>query len=261
MGELPDVFAVQLMRVARARARLQAGQVVEAVDELMDVGRSARMGPAMLPWRSRAAAGLNALGRNAQALELVNDELLMARQTRSGWAQTVALQALAAVDHGRAPEALEGALELSEQHSFALERARSFVLLGAHERRRGHRRRSEQLLNHGLEAARECGAVLVAERARDELVAIGLSPRPRNPSAADALTPAERRVAELAVDGMTNREIAQSLFVSLRTIETHLTHCYQKLGIDSRAQLAEALAARTSAMASVVERPSGSRAT
>lgn len=72
---------------------------------------------------------------------------------------------------------------------------------------------------------------------------IGLSPRRRLPTGVDSLTPAERRVAELGAGGMSNSEIAQSLFVSLRTVETHLTHSYQKLGIGSRGELQPLLAA------------------
>ena len=242
-GKVPDVFAVHLLRVARARARIDAGDAGAGVQELLDVGQSVSLGPAMLPWRSRAAPGLVALGREQEAVALVEDELLAGRQTGTGWGQVVALQALALADRGRAADSLQEALELSERHGFALERARSLVLLGAHERRRGNRRRAEELLNDGLEAGAGCGAVVLERRARDELVAIGLSPRRRGSTATDALTPAERRVAQLAAGGMSNREIAQALFVSLRTVETHLTHSYQKLGIGSRSELEPALGA------------------
>jgi DNA-binding CsgD family transcriptional regulator len=85
------------------------------------------------------------------------------------------------------------------------------------------------------------GGTGVASRAREELTTAGgrLSRRPEEP----ALTQGERRVARLAAQGLSNDRIAQELFVSRRTVETHLTHAYAKLGIKSRAQLGDALAA------------------
>jgi len=78
----------------------------------------------------------------------------------------------------------------------------------------------------------------VVRIAIDELVASGARPRRAATGNADALTPSERRVAEMAAEGMSNKEIAQALFVTANTVHTHLRHVYQKLGIGSRAQLA-----------------------
>jgi DNA-binding CsgD family transcriptional regulator len=99
-------------------------------------------------------------------------------------------------------------------------------------------------LREGLDLAHGCGASALAARARQELVTAGARPRRDALRGRDALTPSELRTAQLAADGRTNREIAQALFVSLRTVETHLTHTYQKLGINSRERLPGALAAR-----------------
>ena len=93
-----------------------------------------------------------------------------------------------------------------------------------------------------MEEARRCGAVPLAERARDELLALGARPRRFVMSGADALTASERRVAAMAASGMTNREIAQALFVTQKTVEVHLSHAYQKLDIRSRRELGAALA-------------------
>jgi DNA-binding NarL/FixJ family response regulator len=79
------------------------------------------------------------------------------------------------------------------------------------------------------------------DRARRELIDAGARPRRTPLSGPDALTPSERRVADMACEGLSNRQIAQALFLSLKTIETHLTHIYQKLDITSRRQLASAL--------------------
>lgn len=81
----------------------------------------------------------------------------------------------------------------------------------------------------------------MAEQARTDLLATGARPRRAQLTGPQSLTASERRVARMAAQGLTNREVAQALFVSLRTVETHLTHAFQKLGIDSRNQLAEAL--------------------
>ncbi|WP_160159204.1 helix-turn-helix transcriptional regulator [Streptomyces sp. SLBN-118] len=92
-----------------------------------------------------------------------------------------------------------------------------------------------------MSLAHACNAGVVAEGALRELRALGDRPRTRTFHGVDALTPTERRVADLAAGGMTNREIAQHLFVGLRTVEIHLTHVYGKLGIKGRQGLAEAL--------------------
>jgi DNA-binding CsgD family transcriptional regulator len=114
--------------------------------------------------------------------------------------------------------------------------------LGAALRRRKRTREAAPALQEALDLADRCGAVPIAERAREELrIATGAKPRRARRSGPDALTPSELRVCQLAARGHTNRDIAQTLFVSLRTVETHLTHAYQKLDIGSRQQLAAAL--------------------
>jgi DNA-binding CsgD family transcriptional regulator len=94
-----------------------------------------------------------------------------------------------------------------------------------------------------MEIARRCGAIPLAERARDELRATGARPRRLALSGVQSLTPSELRVAKLAATGATNRNIAQQLFVTLPTVETHLRHVFQKLDLTSRAEIADALAA------------------
>jgi DNA-binding NarL/FixJ family response regulator len=86
------------------------------------------------------------------------------------------------------------------------------------------------------------GGLAVAARAREELHSLGLRPRRAALTGVNALSGSERRVVDLAAKGRSNPEIAQALYVTVRTVEVHLTHAYQKLGIQSRAQLAEALA-------------------
>ncbi|MDW5598512.1 helix-turn-helix transcriptional regulator, partial [Conexibacter stalactiti] len=93
-----------------------------------------------------------------------------------------------------------------------------------------------------MDEAHACGAEPLAERAAEELRTSGARPRRRAISGVDALTPSERRVAALAADGRSNREIAQELFVTLATVETHLTRAYRKLDLSGRDGLAQALA-------------------
>jgi DNA-binding NarL/FixJ family response regulator len=96
-------------------------------------------------------------------------------------------------------------------------------------------------LRTGLEIAQRCGARPLAERAATELRAAGARPRRAAVSGVDALTASERRVAELAASGMTNKDIAQAIFVTLRTVELHLSNGYRKLGIASRQEIAAAI--------------------
>ena len=107
-------------------------------------------------------------------------------------------------------------------------------------------RDAREPLREALELADRCGAQRTAARARDELLATGARPRRTALSGADSLTPSERRVARLAADGLSNRDIAQTLFVTVRTVEGHLTQAYMKLDVSSREQLAPALASPAS---------------
>ena len=96
-------------------------------------------------------------------------------------------------------------------------------------------------LGAGMDLAQACGARPLAERARTELLASGARPRRLALRGAGSLTPSERRVCELAASGRTNRQIAQDLFVTTSTVETHLRHAYRKLGLRTRGELAAAL--------------------
>jgi DNA-binding CsgD family transcriptional regulator len=95
-----------------------------------------------------------------------------------------------------------------------------------------------------MDGAHACGAKPLAERARTELLATGARPRRLALQGSDALTPSERRVADLASQGRTNRQIAQALFVTTATVETHLRHVFRKLDVSGRGELADRLTKR-----------------
>jgi DNA-binding CsgD family transcriptional regulator len=132
---------------------------------------------------------------------------------------------------------LEEAAAVLARSRAALEHGRALVDLGTALRHRGRRSDARRPLREGLDAAVRCEAEVLAARARDELLATGAQIRRERLSGPDALTPSERRVARLAAEGRSNPEIAQALFLTRRTVETHLTHVYQKLGISSREAL------------------------
>ena len=128
-----------------------------------------------------------------------------------------------------------------ESSQAPLEHARTLADLGAALRRAGRRAEAREQLRTSLDLAHRLGGIAVANRAREELTIAGARPRRDALRGRDALTPSELRVALLAADGRTNRQIAEALFLTLRTVETHLTSSYSKLNISSRRELAEAL--------------------
>jgi DNA-binding NarL/FixJ family response regulator len=125
-----------------------------------------------------------------------------------------------------------------------LERAKSLTELGAARRRAGRRNDAREPLSEALDLAARCGARPLAQRAREELVAIGARPRREHRGGIESLTPSELRVVELARDGLSNREIALRLYVTVKTVEGHLARAYTKLGISGRAALREAMPAK-----------------
>ncbi len=199
--------------------------------------------PAYLPWRSRAAMALTKLGQQREhALALAADEVELARQWGAPRALGHALWTQGVVLSGTAgEESLREAVSVLEGSPARLEHARALTALGASLRRSGSRREARPPLRQALELARECGATPLAERAHQELRATGASPPKLTRTGADMLTASERRVAQLAASGMTNKQIAQELFVTLKTVEAHLAHAYRKLDISSRNELIAAL--------------------
>jgi DNA-binding CsgD family transcriptional regulator len=116
--------------------------------------------------------------------------------------------------------------------------------LGRHLRRAGRPGEARAPLRRAIDLAQRSGAVPLSDQARQDLLATGARPRRTALTGPDALTSAERRVAGLAADGTSNRQIAQHLFITLPTVETHLRHAFHKLGITSRSGLPAQLASR-----------------
>jgi DNA-binding CsgD family transcriptional regulator len=245
-GDLPPSWPHNLVRHARGCLYAAAGDHAQAAADLLAAGEQADrwgiLNPAILPWRSDAALSLAAVGKNAEASRLAAAEVDLARKWGAGRALGIALRAAGRVDRsGDGMQFLADAVAVLRPSPAPLELARALVDLGAAQRRCGARLDARETLRDGLDLAYRQGGRRLAERARQELVIAGGKPRRDAVRGRDALTPSELRVAELAAGGQTNRQIAQALFITQRTVENHLTSTYGKLGIGSRSELAPAL--------------------
>ena len=234
------------LRYASGVLRAAAGNHEAAIEELCGCGRYdpafGGENPAMLAWRSAAALSLAELGRHDEARTLAADEVRRAQSFGASRAIGIALRAQALVGPpAERPKRLAEALAVLEPSPARLEHARVLVDLGATFRAAGQRSAAREPLLEGLALAARCGARALERRARAELAAIGVRPRHTERAGADSLTPSERRVVELAATGGTNREIAQTLFVTEKTVETHLGRSFRKLDISSRRQLPDVL--------------------
>jgi DNA-binding NarL/FixJ family response regulator len=232
---------------SRARLRLAEGDAAGALEDFERVAALARargdLGPGMTRWRSGAALAHMRLGDDALARRLAREEVERARRFRAVRPLAAAVLVASRVEDGGARlELLDEAVELLDGSPFRLDHARALVERGAALRRAGERSAAREPLRDGLELARSSGAVPLAERAFEELRATGARPRKVLRTGVDALTPSEARVARLAASGMSNREIAQELFVSPRTVEFHLRQVFTKLEISSRTDLPRVLA-------------------
>jgi DNA-binding CsgD family transcriptional regulator len=221
--------------------------VAEGLADFLAIGELCARGgvacPSYLPWRSEAALARRALGDQERARALAEEELELAGVFGTPRAQGVAQRALGLVVGGVAGESLlRLAIESLESAGAKLERARALTDLGAQLRRRNRRSDARELLREALDAAHRLGAPPLAAYAETELRATGARPRRVVLSGVESLTASERRVAELASQRLTNREIAQTLFVTARTVEGHLTSVFRKLELSSRDELAAALA-------------------
>ncbi|RSO10860.1 LuxR family transcriptional regulator [Streptomyces sp. WAC 06783] len=193
--------------------------------------------PAIGPWRSRAAAVSLRLGYGRDARALAEEELELARRCRIPRTIGVALHAVGRVTGGtQGLDLVEEAVSVLERTPAELELARALHTLGCALLRRDDKPGARTALRRGLELAVKCGASAAARNLQHQLhEAGGRTPDPCS------LTAGEERVAALAAEGWSNKQIAEHLYVSLRTVETHLTAAYRKLCIGGRHELPEAL--------------------
>jgi DNA-binding CsgD family transcriptional regulator len=239
---------VALLRHAQGAAQLAQCRFGEAAATLTRVGEVCEAtgirSPAVIPWRSGLALALAGGDRHEEGLALARTELRLAEHCDVDRARGVALRALGLLEGGQdGMQRLDQAVQAFERSPARLELGWASHELGAALRRAGRRREARAPLDRALDLALACGATLLAGRTGDELEALGARPRGVMLSGAQSLTPAERRVCRLAADGLRNADIAQALFVSLRTVETHLGNSYRKLDIGCRTELLQALGA------------------
>ena len=225
---------------SRGRLRLAQGETEAALEDLLRAGEqlvsAGAVNPAVMAWRSGAALAHRALGDHDDALRLADEEVALARASGAPRAVGIALRCRGIVAGGReGVELLEESVTVLDGSGARLEHARSLCDLGAALRRGRRTTAATARLREALHLAAQCGADALAARARDELRAAGARPRRDAMRGRDALTASELRIAQMAAAGAANRQIAQSLFLTLRTVETHLTHTYRKLDIGSQA--------------------------
>ena len=251
-GDFPEHLPIDQVhlvwfRLHRARLRIETGNPERGVEELLEVGETLRLVPFDNPTRRAVAQ----LGRRRSATRGPERRGARARRRRA--------RARADVGVTRMPSAprcecsvssrvatqesrwLREAVEVLAGSEARLKHARALVDLGAALRRVNRRMEARGRLREGVDLAGRIGAFGLVARASVEIAATGARPRKVVQTGLDALTASERRVAQLAAEGMSNKEIAQTLFVTIKTVEVHLSHAYRKLDISSRAQLDKAL--------------------
>jgi DNA-binding CsgD family transcriptional regulator len=232
--------------LVRGRLRYEQRRLDEALRDLFGVrDLSLALGhrnPAFMPWQPYTAIVLHAAGRTDEAREIAVAAVERARIWDARRMLGVTLRTLGLVEGGSAGERhLEEAVDVLAGSTARLEHAKALVELGAALRRGNRRADSRTYLREGLDLAHRIGAKALEDRAQTELAATGARPRRLQLTGLESLTPSERRVAEMAADNMTNKDIAQVLFVTPKTVEVHLSSAYRKLEISSRAQLSDAL--------------------
>ena len=237
-GSEKAILVLERARVLRALRRPR-----EAAEVALAFGSEAQVlgyqGASLLLWPAVAAEGLIELGDTGQAAALAARGVELAEHLGAPGPIGCALRVLGLVEHDLEP--LRAAERVLAGSIMRLEHARSMVELGAALRRDGQRVAAREPLAAGMELSHRCAANALVARAHDELRAAGARPRSIVRSGVEALTASELRTARLAADGLTNREIAQHLFVTQKTIETQLRAAYRKLDIVGRGDLQAAL--------------------
>jgi DNA-binding CsgD family transcriptional regulator len=230
---------------SRARLRLAQGDPRAALEDLVAFGALAtryQLRGDFHPIFCYLALALHAAGEKAEAQRVAAHEVAAARVWGQARKTGLALRTLGLVEGGeRGLGLLRESIGVLESSPARLELMRSMAEYGAALRRANRRAEAREPLRTALEWTRGAGALAVARRAHEELEATGERLRPLLAGGVDSLTPSERRIADLAAQGHTNREIAQSLFLTVKTVENHLTSAYRKLDIHTRTELPAAL--------------------
>jgi DNA-binding CsgD family transcriptional regulator len=239
----------------RAAARMELGRLMaardqldESVEEFLGAGADATaiglINPAVNSWRADAATVLGALGEWDAATKLADEHLELARAFGAGRAIGIGLRAKAAStsDLDERKALLTEAVELLETSPARIEAACALVELGTVLVETNKKEEARGVLRRGANLASLCGAHPLVEVAGVQLRAAGARPRRLGFVGSNSLTPAELRVVRLAAEGKTNQGIANELYVTVKTVEGHLAKAYRKLGVESRRNLALALA-------------------
>lgn len=238
------LFSGQLL--VRGLVHLNRGDAVRAHEDLEACDRlqkrAGHRNSAALSWRRAGVDALAALGRGEEALALADEDVECARSFGEPRAVGHALLTRSRVaSRAQASSDLEEAVKVLADTEALLEYARASIAWGSMLRRTGFRKDAREPLRRGRELAVRCGAQPLVEEAEQELRTAGAYLVTRPVTGVAALTPSERRVVERAARGQSNAQIAQALFVSLKTVEMHLSRSYQKLGVRRRDQLADLL--------------------
>ena len=247
-GVSPDSIDYPVALYGRAELALADDQPAVALTAALTSGQllAGDFGidhPGLFPWRCTAALAAHRLGDSHQADELAHQALDQARLFGVPRPLAHALRTAAHLNPGPIGlAALVEALDVLEGTPALLEHTAVLVDLGTAQRQVRDKPAALKTLRRGYAQADALQLTALNTRARRQLHALGSRPRRAALSGAGALTPTERRVADLASSGLANSEVAQALFVTPKTIETHLANAYRKLGIASRRELSAALA-------------------
>jgi len=234
-GHLPQHLAVLGL------AALWSGDSSAALDWLGKADRRAaelRWGePSVRWWSADYVELLLELGRFDDAVRVLDTWAADAARVARPWvlAHVIRCRGLVAAAEGNveyAASLLQAAVVEHEEVGDPYGRARALLALGILSRRARQKRAARDAIQAALAGFEQLGAATWVEKARNELGGIGGRRRE------EGLTPAERRVAALVAEGRTNREVAAALFLAERTVASHLTHIYAKLGVRSRTELA-----------------------
>jgi DNA-binding CsgD family transcriptional regulator len=244
-GEVPDLFWGSTLQHSRGCLRLAQGRTAEALKDLLEVvSRGERQGikNPVLPTGAVAAIALAHAGEREAARGAAESYRRLAENWGTTSVKGIALHCQGVVEGGDGGiELLHEAVNALRGSPARLELARALTDRGAALRRANRRAEAREPLSEALEISRRAGALAIARRAHDELEATGEKLRPLLAGGVESLTPSERRVAAMAAEGKTNRAIAQDLFLTVKTIEAHLSSAYRKLDIGSRSELSAAL--------------------